>query len=123
MNRSSGAQGALLSITAGGTIFLTLFLPDLFSNASQEQISIVSPLLSAVAVFIGDWLIARCGVESARVMRVKKSVQCQIDTLHNNIERHQSNNLPTDDLEVELKRAVIAQSKQEEAFRKGLSKS
>lgn len=119
MSRSSKSQGVLLSATAGFTIMLNLVLPS-YVNADQETIAIISPLISGASLFVLDWIIAWFGIESAREMRVKKAIQKRIDSLHKNIDRHKEVGLCTKELESELSKAVVAQSKQDDAFRKDL---
>ena len=121
MSQSHGSKG-VVSATAGLAVLLNLFIPVLTESLTQETIAIASPILAGITIFIGDWTIAKIGFQPAQAMRIRNSVQDQIDTLHKNIKRHQDSNLPTNKLEEELENAVIAQSQQEQALRKDLLK-
>ena len=119
MSQSNGSK-IVVSATAGLTVLLNLFIP-VSQNLSQDTISIASPIFAGVVIFIGDWIIAKLGWQSSQAMRIRNSVQDQIDQLHGHIERHKQSGLATDELEKALQKAILAQAKQEEAIRKGLS--
>lgn len=117
MSKPSGAQGKIISATAGLTVLLTLFMPSLF-NIELNVVSIISPILAAVVVIIGDWLIAHFGIESARYKRIDSNSQKRIDDLRKNIKEHTESGIDTSVLEAELHKAIISQSKLQEAFNK-----
>lgn len=111
----------VVSATAGLTVLLNIFIP-VTEGFSQETISIISPIFAGITIFLCDWTIAMLGFQSAQAMRIRKSVQEQIESLHKHIRRNKESGLSTDELEAALQKAILAQARQEEALRKDLSK-
>lgn len=119
MSPSNGSK-IVVSATAGLAVFLNLFIP-VSESLSKDTISIISPLIAGTVIFILDWISAKLGWQSAEAMRIRNSVQNQIDSLHEHIARNKKAGLATEELEKALQKAILAQAKQEEAIRKGLS--
>ena len=119
MNKASGVAGKIISATAGLTILLTVSLPNLFS-IELSTTSVISPIIAAVVISIGDWLIAFFGMDSARCKRIAKNTQDRIDKLRKNIDENTKGGLDNSELNKELFKAIITQSKETEAFNKEL---
>lgn len=118
MSQSNGSK-LVVSATAGLAIILNVLIPE-SESLSKDTIPIISPIIAGGVVFFADWLFARLNFQSSRAMRIRNSVQTEIAMLQGSIENCKKNGLATDELEKALQKAMLAQARQEEAFRKGL---
>ncbi len=75
---------------------------------------------SELLQFIGDWLIAAFGIDSARCKRIESNIQKWIDTFREYIKDNEALGIDNSVCLKELEKAIIAQSKHHEAFNKGL---